>query len=132
MWNAAKLMPISLSSSIISTNPIWLAVIAHFYLGEEITKFDILAIFTSFSGVLIINNSSFQNDETQDVKYPDEIQYSPNEILKGTIFSVIGAFGFAAAGICKRIMRKNIHYSISPFWFASACTLFSPLAHFYQ
>jgi drug/metabolite transporter (DMT)-like permease len=56
LWNAAKYMPISLSSCIISTCPIWLAIIAHFYLGEKISKFDVFAIFTSFAGVLIINN----------------------------------------------------------------------------
>ena len=56
IWGAAKYMPITLASCITTTAPIWLAILAHFYLGETISKFDVFAIFTSFAGVLIINN----------------------------------------------------------------------------
>ena len=54
-WTATKYMPLSMSSAIISTYPTVLAVLAHFYLGEKISKFDVFAIFISLTGVLIIN-----------------------------------------------------------------------------
>ena len=33
------------------------------------------------------------------------------------------------ANITKRLMKTGIHYSVSPFWFASGCTFWSPIAH---
>jgi len=45
------------------------------------------------------------------------------------LISIAGAVGGATAMIALRIMRKDIHYSLSPFWFsmglAFVCPLFS-------
>ena len=57
-FSATKYMPISLSTTINSIYPTILAIIAHFYLGEKISKFDVIAIFTSIAGVSIINLSN--------------------------------------------------------------------------
>jgi len=124
-------MPISLACCITTTAPIWLAILAHFYLGETISKFDIFAIFASFTGVLIINNPNNQETSQNHVD-SGKMMYSPQDIFKGSCFALASAFGIAMANICKRIMRKNIHYSVSPFWFASGCTLLSPMAHYSQ
>jgi drug/metabolite transporter (DMT)-like permease len=58
-FSATKYMPISSSTTIRKTiYPTILAIIAHFYLGEKISKFDVIAIFTSIAGVSIINLSN--------------------------------------------------------------------------
>jgi len=41
---------------------------------------------------------------------------------------MLGAFAI----LCMRIMRDGIHYSISPFWFASGCTFWSSIVHMIQ
>ena len=56
MWASVKYMPVSTSSSIVFSFPIWTAVFAYFILGEKLTKYDIISIITAFLGVIVINN----------------------------------------------------------------------------
>ena len=49
-------MPVGVANCIFATMPIIMAVIAHFYLHEKITRYEIIPIFTSFIGILIINH----------------------------------------------------------------------------
>ena len=100
-----------------------MTIMAHFYLGEKISKYDIIALFTSFIGIIIINNPP-EVDENN-----NKIKYTSQDILIGTIFAVSGAIGGAMASITKRIMKSGINYSISPFWFAGGSTFWSPIAH---
>ena len=37
--------------------------------------------------------------------------------------SVAGAVAF----VCMRFMKTDIHFAVSPFWYALACTFFSPI-----
>lgn len=121
-------MPIYLSTCIITTAPIWVSLIAYLYLGETLKKLDVFAMLTSFVGVIIINNP-FQKEDSSD---SDSLKtyYSAKSIFIGTCFALSGALGGSIANICKRIMRGNIHHSVSPFYWAGGCTLLSPIAHF--
>jgi len=56
--------------------------------------------------------------------------YSAQSIFIGTCFALSGALGGSIANVMKRIMRGNIHHTISPFFWAGGCTLLSPIAHF--
>ena len=42
--------------------------------------------------------------------------------------SLGGAIGAAMANICMRYMNKGVHYTVSPFWFASGGVLVTPIA----
>lgn len=53
---AVKFMPVSTSSCIYFTLPIWTAILAYFFLKEKINKYDIIQICSAFIGILIINN----------------------------------------------------------------------------
>lgn len=121
-------MPIYLSTCIITTTPIWVSLIAYIYLNESLKKIDIFAMLISFLGVIIINNP-FQTDEQleRDVQ---KTYYSAKSIFIGTCFALSGSLGGSIANICKRIMRGNIHHSVSPFYWAGGCTILSPIAHF--
>ena len=55
IWASNKYMPISMAMCIIMTMPVWVALIAHFYLDEKMNKLQIVAVFTSMLGVFIIN-----------------------------------------------------------------------------
>jgi hypothetical protein len=58
-------------------------------------------------------------------EFTSEIQYSDSDILIGTILSLIGAISGAGVMIILRRL-KNLHYSISPFWFSLGSLLISP------
>ena len=47
-------------------------------------------------------------------------------MMFGTVYSLGGAIGWACAMLCMRYMR-NIHYSVTPFWYATGCTFFSTI-----
>ena len=119
-------MPISIASCLNTTTPIWVSIIAYMYLGENLQSYDIFALVVSIIGVIIINNP--QSDEI--VIDSTKTYYSSKDIFVGSVFALGGAFGGSIANICKRIMRKNIHYSISPFFWAVGCTFMSPMSHY--
>lgn len=124
MWGSVKYMPVSTAGCIFFTMPIWVAVIAFFFLKEKLTKIDVTSLIMAFIGVIVINKPwDRASGET------DDSEYSDKDIFIGTIYAVTGAIGGACALICMRIMRDGIHYSISPFWFASGCTFWSPFFH---
>ena len=53
---AIYLMPISLAIVIYFTNPMFISLFSYFFLGEKLSKFDIVGMFVSFLGVAIISN----------------------------------------------------------------------------
>lgn len=126
MWGSVKYMPVSTAGCIFFTMPMWTAFIAFVFLKEKLTYIDFLSLFMAFLGVLIINNP-FGWGESGDSGNDDE-----NNIFLGTVYALTGAIGGACALICMRVMRVGIHYSISPFWFASGCTFWSPFFHSVQ
>ena len=85
----------------------------------------------SFIGVLIINNPFDSHNEVKKVVDGDSTipVYSNWSLLIGSAFSLGGAIGGSMAVLCMRYMNKGIHYTISPFWFASGGSFMSPLAH---
>ena len=123
---ALKYMPLSTSSCIFFTLPIWATILAHFVLSEKISKLDVIQLILSFTGVIIINNP-FDTHESD-----GKPLYSNLDLLIGSAFSLSGAIGGSMAVLCMRYMNKGIHYSISPFWFASGGTFMSPIAHSFQ
>lgn len=55
MWGSVKYMPVSTAGCIFFTMPIWVAVIAFFFLKENLTKFDVFSLMMAFIGVIVIN-----------------------------------------------------------------------------
>ena len=118
-------MPVGTANCIFAVMPIFMALIAYFYLNEKITRYEIIPIFTSFIGIIIINNPP----EDESAKSSDKLTYSSRDILIGTLFALSGAVGGAIANTTKRLMKTGINFSISPFWFAAGCTFWSPIIH---
>lgn len=119
LWGAVRYMPVTVASCIFFTAPIWTALLAHCLFKESMSRWDIISIAASFLGVLIVNNPFAENNS--------ESKRSFHDLLLGTIYAVTGALGCSAAFLCMRHMREGIHYTISPFWFASGCSFMSPL-----
>ena len=91
---------------------------------ESLTIFDILSVFTGFSGILLINFNPWEKPDLSENKHKEN---QKKEYLIGTMFALIGALGAGFAAIVMRYMKEGIHYSISPFWFASGCCFFSSI-----
>ena len=119
-------MPLSTSSCIFNTLPIWATILAHFVLNEKITKYDIIQLILSFVGVIIINNPFDAHNMVSENGTP---LYSNLDLLIGSAYSLGGAMGGSIAVLCMRYMNKDIHSSIGPFYFATGGTLLSPIAH---
>jgi drug/metabolite transporter (DMT)-like permease len=122
-------MPVGTANCIFATMPIFMAVIAYFYLHEKITRYEIIPIFTSFIGILIINNPPEDDSSDSDTKSSNKLTYTSKDILIGTLFALSGAVGGAFANTTKRMMKSGINFSVSPFWFAAGCTFWSPIIH---
>ena len=116
-------MPVSTGSCIFFTLPIWAALQGWLILKESISLVDIVQLIVAFIGVVIINNPFAHSEESK------EELYTPKNILIGSIFAITGAISGSLAGVCMRYMNKDIHYSISPFWFAAGNCFFGPLGY---
>lgn len=126
-WSAIKYLPVSIAISIFMMLPIFTAILARIVLKEQITKYDILSIICSFSGVIMINDPfGISAGEATDEAAADETQHN---YLIGTLYCMVGCIGASCAFTCMRYMKDGIHASISPFWFAIGCTFLSPLMY---
>ena len=53
--------------------------------------------------------------------------YSFEDRVIGSVISLMGALGAATAFLTMRIMKNDVHYSISPFWWGMGVVFLSPL-----
>jgi len=56
-----KLLPVSLSAALCATDPIFTAIIGWLVFSERITKYDMIALFCAFCGVLCIVMNPYRN-----------------------------------------------------------------------
>ena len=70
----------------------------------------------AFVGVVVINDPFGSSEMDQDKK---------GDFLIGSVFATSGALAASLASLCMRYMT-DIHYSISPFWFATGGAAWSP------
>jgi drug/metabolite transporter (DMT)-like permease len=116
-WASVKYVPVSTATCIFYTMPVWSTLYAFVYLKENIRWTDILLMIGAFCGVIIINEPWINTSDEEHTN-----------LLFGSVFALSGALAGAVAILCMRIM-KDIHFSVSPFWFAAGCTFLSPIVH---
>lgn len=102
------------------TNPMWVALFSYIALGEKLSCLDFLSIFLAFLGVALVNDPFNWNGL-------EVAETSKRDTLIGVICCLIAAIGGAVSFVCMRLMRADIHFSVSPFWFSLGCTLLSPI-----
>ena len=108
---------------------------AWIFAKETLSVYDVISILAAFLGVLIINNpwqdlfgdGNIIDGSTEDGNFIDSKIYSSRDKIIGSILALVGSFGAATAFLCMRIMKSEIHYSVSPFWFSIGCTTLSPV-----
>ena len=99
------------------TTPIPAAILAQYVLGEKMTKWDTITIVSALVGMTLINNpGNILNLEVQDAASKS------HNYLVGTLYCLVTIIMAGIIPLLMRHMRKNIHYTISPFWFSLGCT----------
>ena len=53
---SVKYLDISTANCIIMTNPMFVAIVCYFWIGEKLGKIDILSIVLAFLGVVLVND----------------------------------------------------------------------------
>lgn len=86
--------------------------LAQIFLGESISKIDIMTLFCGFLGIILVNSSEENSNSSK----------SPNEMLGATL-SLIGGISSSFAWICIRKMSTMCHFSIAPFYFSLGSTI---------
>jgi drug/metabolite transporter (DMT)-like permease len=115
-------MPVSIASSIFSMGPILTTVFANLFLKEIVTIYDYISLMFAFIGVVVVNNPFKIEDSNSEL--------STHNLFVGTIFALTGALAFSGAMISMRIMSTGIHFTVSPFWYATGCTYLGSMMHF--
>lgn len=108
----------SIANCIIQTAPMWTGLAAYLFLKERISKYDVIGMIVSFIGVVVLN-SPFDHQQTD---------FTVSDFFFGSAFAFSGAIGSSIAYMCMRIM-KDIHFTISPFWYSSGCTFMAPMMY---
>ena len=115
-------MPVSIASSIFSMGPILTTVFASLFLKEIVTISDYISLILAFIGVIMVNNPFKSADSNNEL--------STHNLFIGTVFALTGALAFSGAVLSMKMMSSGIHYSVSPFWYATGCTMLGSLMHF--
>jgi drug/metabolite transporter (DMT)-like permease len=79
----------------------------------------------AFLGVVVINNPL----EHLSAEEAAKDTFTRMDYIIGSAIALSGAVAAGGVSVVMRFMNKGIHYSISPFWYASGCTMFSPIFH---
>lgn len=96
------------------STPIWVALLAPFFLGEKLTKLKIVVVILGFLGILI-------------VAQPGTITLS-----SGVIAAALCAIGFAGTFIATKLLSKTESITCILFWLASMQLLFGILCSAYD
>lgn len=112
---ALYLMPISLAIPIYFTQPIFAMVIGYIYLNEKMSKIDVVGVFVSMVGVILISNPNLLNQKRDLEDYP--------YFYYGVVSCLCGALSSGFAYLWMRKIGINTHSSAKPMFFGIFSTI---------
>ncbi len=101
---AVKLISLSKLAFLNNTSPIFATIIAFLFLGEGLSKQELISLSICIVGVAILVQPYGENAQEQ------------TENTLGSILVLMSAF-LNAVNFCLLRMMKSIHYAISPFYY---------------
>ncbi|CAI2372904.1 unnamed protein product [Moneuplotes crassus] len=113
LFIALKHIPLSLSILIVNINPLLVAIAAFFILKEKLTKLNVIGAFGAFIGVYLLTLHKSGGD--QDNPY----------YLLGIFLVFINCCCQTSINILLRVLNKELHYTMSPFWFSITTVIIS-------
>ncbi|RWS26151.1 solute carrier family 35 member G1-like protein, partial [Leptotrombidium deliense] len=102
-----RLIPLGDASAIIYSAPVFITIVARLFLKEKCDIVNIIAIFVTAAGVVLITKPKFL--------FPDETWIEEEHRLIGTLLAVGSAFGSACAFVSIRKLQKTPS-SVVIFW----------------
>jgi len=108
-----SLLSLSKGQAIYYTYPIWTAINGYLVLGESITKFDFIGIFTAFSGVLLL---IFNKQDTHTSAFLKESPW-------GIPVALLSAYTISIGEVYSRKIGNNISCYITPAYLGLALTI---------
>lgn len=111
---AIALIPFSQVFAFEFSSPIWVALLAPFFLGERLTKTRLITVTLGFLGILV-------------VAQPGNITIGP-----GVIAAALCAIGFAGTFIATKLLSQTQSTTCILFWLASMQLVFGVLCSFYD
>jgi len=120
LFTAIQLTSLSKASCLFWSNPIFTALYSRFFLSEKLSNFDWVAIFVCFFGVFLLQNP-FSTGSTS--LQADVAKIDPFLDMAGSAVAIIGAMIVAFALMLMRKMAGQMHFMISPFYYAIVCTI---------
>ena len=109
---AVKLISLSKLAFLNNTSPIFATIIAFLFLGEPIARAEIVSLSICIMGVAILVQPYGESSQEQ------------TENTLGSILVLVSSF-LNAINLCLLRMMKDIHYSISPFYYGLLGSLVS-------
>jgi len=107
LWFAAiSMIPLAQVVALEFTSPIWVALLAPFFLAERLTPLRILVALLGFSGILIVAQPNLSNIEM------------------GSVLAAASAIGFAGSAIATKILTRTQSITCILFWLALMQTFF--------
>ena len=111
-----KFLPSSKATMISNIHPLIGTIAAYFLLKESLNRFDIIAAFGAWGGVLVMNISKTDSNK---------VDTSTELVTLGIILWWITTFLGAGVTLTIRQMNKHLHYIMNPSWFAITLFLMS-------
>lgn len=102
-----KYIPASKSALITNMNPLFVAVLAYFFLKEKITGTIVIALVGSIIGVILFSMHTNQESSAE------------NNYFIGIILASMAWMSLSLIAILIRKMNMGLHYTLSPFYFGA-------------
>lgn len=101
------------------------SIFSYFFAGEKLSKFDLIGIFVSLLGVIIISNPDFFKSENTENAQNEQKMYPFFGF--GVISALAGSTSSGLAYLWMRKIGQKIHVSLLPMYFGIFTTFFSVL-----
>lgn len=113
---ANKLLPISVANSLFFLYPLITSCGGYLFLGEKLSKLEVLGMLSSFVGViLVVRFSQQKTDTTEEIPL---LHYVP---------SLVASFTATGVYLLTRKMGKTVHFLVNPTWFGVVqCLIVTP------
>ena len=109
---ATKLLPLSIYTLILSTNPFLTAGLQYFWIGMRVSNFDLIAMVGSLFGITLMSLSAPAS----------KIDDSSSEYILGVFMAIAGTFCMSFIYVSTSRM-KTVHYLLIAFWLGLTTTI---------
>lgn len=118
---AIEYLPLSMAVSLYFTSPILTALVCYFALGEKLVKLEMIGIFSSMFGVVMLTCPEiFFTPQIKTaprlMHFEEEVEYPYYSL--GVLFALFGSLTNAFVFLVCRKLGKEVHQALHPFYFA--------------